>query len=188
MMWNWLVSALASKATIVLFDGSPVHPSPSVLFDVVDRHRVTLIGVSAKYIDGVAKAGLRPGDSHRLDTLRTICSTGSPLSPEGFTYVYDAVKGDVHLASISGGTDLCGCFVAGDPTRPVWAGEIQGPVLGMAVDVWDEDGQPAPIGAKGELVCTRPFPSAPVGFLGRPRRFGVSPRVLRPVPRRLGPR
>jgi acetoacetyl-CoA synthetase len=166
MMWNWLVSALASKATIVLFDGSPIHPSPAVLFDVVDRHRVTLMGVSAKYIDGVAKAGLRPADTHRLDSLRTICSTGSPLSPEGFAYVYDAVKEDVHLASISGGTDLCGCFVAGDPTRPVWAGEIQGPVLGMAVDVWDEDGQPAPIDEKGELVCTAPFPSTPVGFWG----------------------
>jgi acetoacetyl-CoA synthetase len=166
MMWNWLVSALASKATIVLFDGSPVHPNPAALFDLVDRHQVTLMGVSARYIDGAAKAGVRPCDTHRLETLRTMCSTGSPLSPEGFAYVYEAVKEDVHLASISGGTDLCGCFVAGDPTLPVWAGEIQGPVLGMAVDVWDEGGRPAPIGEKGELVCTRPFPTTPVGFWG----------------------
>ena len=166
MMWNWLVSALASKATIVLFDGNPMHPSPSTLFDLADRHDVTLLGVSAKYIDGVAKAGLRPIDSHRLTSLRTICSTGSPLSVEGFQYVYDAVKHDVHLASISGGTDLCGCFVAGDPTRPVWAGEIQGPVLGMAVDVWADDGSPAPGDVKGELVCTRPFPTMPIGFWG----------------------
>src|SRR5262245_48191178 len=166
MMWNWLVSALASKATIVLYDGSPMHPGPSALFDLADRHDVTLFGVSAKFIDGVAKAGLRPRDTHRLSSLRTICSTGSPLSAEGFEYVYDAVKEDVHLASISGGTDLCGCFVAGDPTRPVYAGEIQGPVLGMAVDVWNDDGTPAPAEVKGELVCTRPFPTLPVGFWG----------------------
>jgi len=166
MMWNWLVSALASKATIVLYDGNPVHPSPAALFDLADRHDLTLFGVSAKYIDSVAKAGLRPRDTHRLTSLRTICSTGSPLAAEGFEYVYDAVKPDVHLASISGGTDLCGCFVAGDPTRPVWAGEIQGPVLGMAVDVWTEDGVPAEAGVKGELVCTRPFPTTPIGFWG----------------------
>ncbi len=166
MMWNWLVSALASKATIVLYDGSPMHPTPSALFDLADRHEVTLLGVSAKFIDGAAKAGLRPRDTHRLASLRTICSTGSPLSAEGFAYVYDAVKVDVHLASISGGTDLCGCFVVGDPTRPVWPGEIQGPALGMAVDVWAEDGEPAPPGEKGELVCTRPFPTTPIGFWG----------------------
>ena len=166
MMWNWLVSALASEATIVLFDGNPFHPTPSVLFDVVDRHGVTLMGVSAKFIDSVRKAGLRPLDSHRLAWLRTICSTGSPLSPEGFAWVYEAVKTDVHLASISGGTDLCGCFVGGDPTRPVFSGEIQGPALGLAVDVYDEAGKPVGPGVKGELVCTEPFPSVPIGFWG----------------------
>ncbi len=167
MMWNWLVSALASKATVVLFDGSPFHPGPAALFDLVDRLDVTLMGVSAKFLDSAAKAGLRPRDTHRLTNLRTICSTGSPLAAEGFHWVYDAVKADVHLASISGGTDLCGCFVAGDPTRPVWPGEIQGPALGMAVDVWDEAGRPLDEG-KGELVCTQPFPSMPVGFWGDP--------------------
>ncbi len=167
MMWNWLVSALASKATIVLFDGNPMHPQAGALFELVDRDEITLLGVSAKYLDGVRKAGLRPRDRYRLDSLRTICSTGSPLAPESFAWVYEALKPDVHLASISGGTDLCGCFVAGDPTRPVWAGEIQGPALGMAVDVWDDDG-PVPAGVKGELVCTRPFPTTPLGFWGDP--------------------
>ncbi len=165
MMWNWLVSALASKATIVLFDGSPFHPGPSALFDLAERHEVTLLGVSAKFVDACAKAGLRPRDTHRLDSLRTLCSTGSPLAAEGFDWVYDAVKPDLHLASISGGTDLCGCFVGGDPTRPVWRGELQGPVLAMAVDVWDEDGVRLAAG-KGELVCTKPFPSMPLGFWG----------------------
>jgi acetoacetyl-CoA synthetase len=165
MMWNWLVSALASKATIVLFDGSPFHPGPSALFDLAERHEVTLLGVSAKFVDACAKAGLRPRDTRRLDSLRTLCSTGSPLAAEGFDWVYDAVKPDLHLASISGGTDLCGCFVGGDPTRPVWRGELQGPILAMAVDVWDEDGRPLAEG-KGELVCTKPFPSMPLGFWG----------------------
>jgi len=165
MMWNWLVSALAARATVVLFDGNPFHPGPSTLFDVAERLEVTLLGVSAKFIDSCHKAGLRPRDTHRLPELRTICSTGSPLGAEGFDWVYDAVASDVHLASISGGTDLCGCFVAGDPTRPVWPGEIQGPVLGMAVDVYDERGLALAEG-KGELVCTRPFPTMPVGFWG----------------------
>ena len=187
MMWNWLVSALASKATIVLYDGNPMHPGPAALFDLADRHELTLLGVSAKYIDSIAKAGLRPRDTHRLSSLRTICSTGHRSRPEGFEYVYDAVKEDVHLASISGGTDLCGCFVAGDPTRPVYAGEIQGPVLGMAVDVWNDDGTPAPAGVKGELVCTRPFPSMPVGFWGDTDGARTA-RVLRALRRRVGAR
>ncbi len=165
MMWNWLTSALASKATIVLFDGNPTYPRPEALFDLADRYDLTLFGTSAKFIDGARKAGLAPVKTHRLTNLRTVMSTGSPLAPEGFEYVYDNVKADVHLASISGGTDLCGCFVGGDPTRPVWAGEIQGPALGMAVDVFDDTGRPLPSGT-GELVCTQPFPSQPLGFWG----------------------
>jgi acetoacetyl-CoA synthetase len=166
MMWNWLTSALASRATIVLYDGSPFHPGPTALFDLADRFDVTLFGISAKFIDTVRKEALQPGATHRLTSLRTICSTGSPLSPQGFEYVYGAVKADVHLASISGGTDLCGCFVGGDPTRPVYAGEIQGPALGMAVDVYGDDGRPLGAGETGELVCTAPFPSIPLGFWG----------------------
>jgi len=166
MMWNWLVSGLSAGATVVLYDGNPFHPGPAALFDLVERHRVQLMGVSAKFIDSCRKAGLRPRDTHDLSALRTICSTGSPLGAEGFEWVYDAVADDVHLASISGGTDLCGCFVAGDPTRPVWAGEIQGPGLGMDVDVYDEAGAPVGPGVKGELVCRSPFPSVPLGFLG----------------------
>lgn len=167
MMWNWLVGALGSGATIVLYDGSPFHPSPAVLFDIVERDGVTLLGVSAKFIDAAYKAGLAPSDTHDLASLRTICSTGSPLGVDGFRWVYDSVRPDVHLASISGGTDLCGCFVAGDPTRPVHAGEIQGPALGMAVAVFDAEGREiVEPGVKGELVCTRPFPSVPLGFWG----------------------
>jgi len=177
MMWNWLVSVLGSGATIVLFDGNPFHPSPTVLFDIAERQRLTLLGVSAKYIDSVNKAGVRPIDSHDLPELRTVCSTGSPLSDDGFRWVYESLRADVHLASISGGTDLCGCFVGGDPTRPVYAGEIQGPALGMAVEVYDTDGNPVTEpGVKGELVCTTPFPSVPVGFWGDDdgSRFGAA--------------
>ena len=166
MMWNWLMSGLAAGATLVLYDGNPFHPGPEALFSLAERHRVNLFGVSAKFIDSCRKAGIRPGESHDLSALRTICSTGSPLGVEGFEWVYDAVAADVHLASISGGTDLCGCFVAGDPTRPVWAGEIQGPGLGMDVDVYDDGGAPVGPGIKGELVCRTPFPSVPLGFLG----------------------
>ncbi len=167
MMWNWLVSVLGSGATVVLFDGNPFHPSPNILFDVAQSERLTLLGVSAKYIDSVIKAELEPTRTHDLSTLRTVCSTGSPLSDEGFRWVYRSLKADVHLASISGGTDLCGCFVGGDPTQPVYAGEIQHAALGMAVEVYDVDGRPVTEpGVKGELVCTRPFPSVPVGFWG----------------------
>ncbi|MFP5330958.1 MAG: acetoacetate--CoA ligase [Acidimicrobiia bacterium] len=166
MMWNWLVSGLATGATIVLYDGNPFHPGPEALFDLVDELDITLLGVSAKYIDAVLKSGLRPIESHRLAALRTIASTGSPLSPEGFAFVYEGIKTDVHLASISGGTDLCGCFVGGDPTRPVYAGEIQGSALGMAVEVFDDGGRPLGAGEQGELVCTEPFPSMPITFWG----------------------
>ena len=122
MMWNWLVTVLASNATLVLYDGSPFHPGPSRLFDLIDRHRITLFGVSAKFLDAVHKAGLRPRDTHDLRSVRTITSTGSPLAPESFDFVYDAIKTDVHLASISGGTDIVSCFVGGNPTAPVWRG------------------------------------------------------------------
>jgi acetoacetyl-CoA synthetase len=167
MMWNWLVSALASEATVLLYDGSPFHPDGNVLFDFADRTGMTLFGTSAKYIDAVHKAGLEPRRTHRLDTLRTMTSTGSPLAPESFDYVYDKVKRDIHLASISGGTDIVSCFVGGDPAGPVWRGEIQGKGLAMRVEVFDQHGRSLESG-KGELVCTMPFPSMPVGFWNDP--------------------
>jgi acetoacetyl-CoA synthetase len=167
MMWNWLVSALASEATIVLYDGSPFHPDGRVLFDLVDAEEVTFFGVSAKYIDAVAKAGLTPASTHGLRTMRTMASTGSPLAPEGFDFVYQHVKRDVHLASISGGTDIIGLFAGGNPNGAVWRGELQVRTLGMAVDVFDEQGRPVRE-EKGELVCTNAFPSMPVGFWNDP--------------------
>jgi len=163
MMWNWLVTVLASEATIVLYDGSPIHPDRNRLFDLIDRAGISLFGVSAKYIDAVAKAGLAPRRSHALGTVRTITSTGSPLSPESFDFVYRSIKADVHLASISGGTDIVSCFVGGNPNGPVWRGEIQAPGLAMSVDVFDPEGRSLR-GEPGELVCTSPFPSMPVGF------------------------
>ena len=163
MMWNWLVGCLGSGATIVVYDGSPAHPRPETVFDLADELGVTLLGVSAKYLDASMKQGLRPKHTHDLTSVRSICSTGSPLSHEGFAWVYDAIKTDVHLASMSGGTDLCGCLVAGDPTLPVVAGEIQRKCFGMATDVFDDDGRPLAAG-KGELVCTLPFPSMPLQF------------------------
>ena len=167
MMWTWLVAALGRGATLVLFDGSPFSPTPNVLFDYAEAEGVTLFGTSAKFIDAIRKEGLAPVGTHRLPALRTILSTGSPLSADGFRYVYDSIKPDVHLASISGGTDIVSCFVLGDPTRPVWLGEIQGPGMGMAVNVFDEMGHPV-TGEKGELVCTRAFPVMPLGFWNDP--------------------
>ncbi len=166
MMWNWLASASASGAASVVWDGNPAHPGLDALFDLIDRAGVTLFGVSARYIDSLRKAGLSPRRTHRLHTLRTICSTGSPLSSDGFDYVYEHVKADVHLASISGGTDLCGCLVGGDPTGPVWSGEIQRPSLGLTIEVYGDDGSPLGPGEAGELVCSTPFPSQPLGFWG----------------------
>jgi len=168
MMWNWLVSGLASDATVVLYDGSPFHPDGNRLFDLVDDCALSLLGVSAKFIDSVATAGLRPIDTHALTDLRTICSTGSPLSHEGFAHVYAHWSPDVHLASISGGTDLCGCLVGGQPTGSVHAGQIQGPVLGMDMDVVDDSGATAGVGVRGELVCRKAFPSMPLGFWDDP--------------------
>jgi acetoacetyl-CoA synthetase len=152
---------------LLLYDGSPFHPSGNVLFDFADAERMTYFGTSAKFIDSVRKAGLRPIDTHSLATVRTVSSTGSPLSPEDFVFVYEGIRQDVHLASISGGTDIVSCFVLGVPTEPVWSGEIQGPGLGMAVDVWDDDGRHMESG-KGELVCTRAFPAMPIGFWNDP--------------------
>jgi acetoacetyl-CoA synthetase len=162
MMWNWLAGVLASQASVVVYDGSPVYPSPASLFDLVDEFGITLFGTSAKFLDTARKAGVAA--TGELASLRTITSTGSPLNAGAFEYVYRDISSDVHLASISGGTDICGCFVIGDPTRPVYSGEIQGPALGMAVDIFDESGNPAPVGHTGELVCTRPFPSMPLGL------------------------
>ncbi|MBL0370732.1 acetoacetate--CoA ligase [Rhizobium sp. KVB221] len=163
MMWNWLVSGLASGATLCLFDGSPFAPDGNVLWDYAAAEKFAIFGTSAKYIDAVRKGGIEPARTHDLSSLRLITSTGSPLSPEGFSFVYEGIKGDVQLASISGGTDIVSCFVLGNPVLPVWKGEIQGPGLGLAVDVWDDDGKPVR-GQKGELVCTKAFPAMPIGF------------------------
>ncbi|MFA5883255.1 MAG: acetoacetate--CoA ligase [Acidimicrobiia bacterium] len=168
MMWNWLASVLASGGTVVAYDGSPAHPSRTTLFDLTDELGITLFGTSARFLDELRQAGVRPVDTHRLTSVRTVASTGSPLMPEGFAYVYDAVKPDVHLASISGGTDLCGCLVGGDPTGPVWAGEIQAPSPGLAVDVVGPDGASLPPGERGELVCRSAFPSIPLGLWADP--------------------
>ncbi len=172
MMWNWLVSGLMTGAPLVLYDGSPFHPGPERLFALAEAEGITHFGISAKYIDAVHKSGYDPAAHHDLSAMRVVYSTGSPLSPAGFDFVYEHVKPDVQLASISGGTDICGCFVGGNPLQPVWRGEIQGPILGMAVDVFDEDGNPVR-GEKGELVCTKPFPSMPIGFWNDPgdRRY-----------------
>lgn len=167
MMWNWLVSGLASEATLILYDGSPFAPTPTVLWDYAQAERITLFGTSAKYIDACSKAGLAPVKTHDLSSVRLITSTGSPLAPESFDYVYREIKSDVHLASISGGTDIVSCFVLGDPTSPVWKGEIQAPGLGMAMDVYSDAGKPMSAG-KGELVCTKPFASMPVKFWNDP--------------------
>ncbi len=163
MMWNWLASGLAAGATLMLYDGSPFQPDGNVLFDFAAEQRITHFGVSAKYIDALKKAGMTPAESHDLGALRAILSTGSPLAPESFDYVYRHIKRDVCLSSISGGTDIVACFVAGDPTGAVWRGEIQTPCLAMDVAVLDEGGK-AVIAEKGELVCRRPFPSMPTEF------------------------
>lgn len=163
MMWNWLVTGLASGACLMLYDGSPMYPDGNVLFDFVDKHKATFFGTSAKFLDALNKAGYKPKETHDLSSLKTIASTGSPLVHEGFDYVYDDIKSDVHLASISGGTDIVSCFVLGNPISPVYRGEIQSAGLGMDIDVFDADGHSLPSGA-GELVCKVAFPSMPIGF------------------------
>ncbi|MFZ4481945.1 MAG: acetoacetate--CoA ligase [Rhodoferax sp.] len=171
MMWNWLVCALASKATLLLYDGSPFADNGKVLFDYADAEGMTHFGTSAKFIDAAAKMGLKPRETHQLTPLRAIFSTGSPLAPESFDYVYRDIKADVLLASISGGTDILSCFVLGSPILPVYRGELQCRGLGMAVNVYDDEGKPIPAGGRdgnggerGELVCTAPFPAMPIGF------------------------
>jgi acetoacetyl-CoA synthetase len=167
MMWNWLATGLASGATLMLFDGSPFYPKGNVLFDFAQDEGMTIFGTSAKYIDSLRKLDLKPKDTHDLSRLRTMLSTGSPLVAESFEYVYSNIKADLCLSSISGGTDIVSCFVLGSPMLPVWRGEIQCRGLGLAVDVWNDEGRPVR-GERGELVCTKPFPCMPVGFWNDP--------------------
>ncbi|MDT3671226.1 MAG: acetoacetate--CoA ligase [Aromatoleum sp.] len=167
MMWNWLVSGLAAGATLMLYDGNPFVDEGRILWDYAERERITHFGTSAKYIETLAKGTVRPVESHDLSALRSVLSTGSPLAPQSFDFVYAAIKRDVQLASISGGTDIVSCFVLGNPVLPVWRGEIQCVGLGLAVEVWDDDGRPV-VGEKGELVCRKPFPSMPIGFWNDP--------------------
>jgi acetoacetyl-CoA synthetase len=163
MMWNWLVGALASGATILLFDGFPMYKKDDLLFEFVSEEKATLLGVSAKYIDALNNKRIIPKNKHNLLKLRTICSTGSPLYKDGFKYIYNNIKKDVHLSSISGGTDIVSCFVLGNLFQPVYAGEIQNKGLGLDVDIFNEEGTPIQ-NTKGELVCKKPFPSMPVKF------------------------
>ncbi len=163
MMWNWLVSALATGASIVLYEGSPFLPNERVLWEMAERERITVFGTSPKYLAALEKSGLQPREHFDLRSLRTVLSTGSPLAPEGFEFVYRAIKGDVQLSSIAGGTDIISCFVLGNPALPVYRGEIQCRGLGMKVEIFDEDGRPV-VGEHGELVCTAAFPSMPLGF------------------------
>ena len=163
MMWNWLVSGLARGATLILYDGSPFARDGRRLIDAIDEERITVFGVGAKYLGALQKSGVVPAESHDLNTLKTVLSTGSPLPHEGFEWVYQAFKPDLHLASISGGTDIVSCFAGGVPTLPVYAGQLQAAGLGMATAIWNESGEPVE-GEKGELVCTQSFPSCPVGF------------------------
>jgi len=163
MMWNWLVSGLATEAHIVLYEGNPFTPGPETLWKIAGEQQISLFGTSAKYIDAVRKSGVKPGDVSDLSALRTICSTGSPLSTDGFAFVYDAIKSDVQLASISGGTDIVSCFVLGSPIQAVYAGEIQSAGLGMDVAILDDEGQ-AITEQQGELCCLKPFPAMPIGF------------------------
>jgi acetoacetyl-CoA synthetase len=167
VIWNLLFAGIAAEASVMLYDGSPFAKNGRILFDYAEKERVTHFGTSAKFIDAIAKRGVRPRDTHELGALRMILSTGSPLAPESFDYVYQAVKGDVCLSSISGGTDIMGAFADANAVLPVYRGELQCRSLGMAVEVFDEAGNPL-VGEKGELVCTRPFPSMPLGFWNDP--------------------
>ena len=169
MMWNWLVSALAVGASLVLYDGSPFHPGPEHLLDLVDQEAISVFGTSPKYLAALEKAGLQPRLSHDLGNLKTLLCTGSPLSPQSYDYVYRELKQELCLASMSGGTDIVSCFVIGNPLQPVRRGEMQGKSLGMAIEVWNDQGRPV-IGEKGELVCTRHFPAMPIGLWNDPQQ------------------
>ncbi len=164
MMWNWLVTGLASEATLLLFDGSPFYPSGEALFEFAQAQQMSVFGTSAKYIDALIKHKIEPGKNYNLDSLKALLSTGSPLSPQGFRYVYEKIKADICLSSISGGTDIISCFALGAPTLPVYQGELQCIGLGMNVKVLDDEGKECPRGEKGELSCVSPFPSMPIGF------------------------
>lgn len=165
MMWNWLLGALACKATVVLYDGSPLQPDRNALFDLVDAYGITVFGTSPRFLQHLRKHGGRPVRDCSLDSLRVVLSTGSVLSPAGFDFVYREIKSDIRLSSIAGGTEIMGCFACGNPRLPVHRGELQCLALGMAVEVWSDDG-PVAVGERGELVCTVAFPSMPIGFLG----------------------
>jgi len=166
MMWNWLVSSLAVGATVVLYDGSPFHPGPEAMFDLIDAERISVFGTSAKAIAAWDKAGLKPRESHKLNSLVTLLSTGSPLAPASFDFVYREIKQNLCLSSIAGGTDIVSCFLAGSPILPVYRGELQCAALGMDVRILREDGSEAAVGETGELCCARPFPATPVCFWG----------------------
>jgi len=163
-MWNWLVSGLATGATLILYDGSPFHPNGMVLFDLAEEEKIQIFGTSAKFLDAAAKAEICPMKTHDLAPMRTLLSTGSPLMPESFDFVYQSIKKELCLSSISGGTDLVACFVGGNPILPVWKGEIQCPILGMKVEVRGDDGDILSVDEKGELTCSNLFPSMPIGF------------------------
>ena len=163
MMWNWMISSLASKASIVLFDGFPMYKKQDLLLNIVEKEKITLFGVSAKYIDTLRKSKISVKKKYKLKNLKTICSTGSPLSKDGFEYIYKNIKSDVHLASISGGTDIVSCFVLGNLYEPVISGQIQNKGLGLNVDILNEKGKSIK-NARGELVCKNPFPSMPIKF------------------------
>ncbi len=182
MMWNWLVSGLASEATLMLYDGSPFYPDGNVLFDYVDDEDIGIFGTSAKFIDALGKSGAKPRVTHELSSLRTILSTGSPLAPESFDYVYENVKSDLCLSSIAGGTDIISCFVGGNPTLPVRPGEVQCVALGMDVRVLDDDGAEVETGRKGELACINSFPSMPIGFWNDPDGAKYSSAYFEKVP------
>ena len=163
MMWNWMVTALASKVTLVLYEGSPIFPNPLILFEIAEKERLSFFGASAKYIDSLNKIKIRPNEKHSFNSLRVFASTGSPLAPESYDWVYSNVKKDIQLSSISGGTDIVACFVHGNPCLPVKKGEIQCSSLGMDVQSWGDDGNRL-FNKPGELVCTNSFPSIPLGF------------------------
>lgn len=163
MMWNWLISALSSGATVCLYDGNPMYPSPTQLFEIAQKENITHFGTSAKYIDFLRKEVIDIKNIFDLNSLRSLLSTGSPLAPECFDYVYTSIKSNLHLASISGGTDILSCFLLGNPNAPVYGGELQSAGLGMSVHIFDDQGSPI-MNEKGELVCTHPFPSMPIGF------------------------